>query len=482
MFIAERIYTHADQEAFATLSGDYNPMHIDPILARREMLGAIVVHGVHALLNSMEAFVVHAEIDSPIEIQSLNVTFTNAIFLQEPTYLGIVNDDAATVQLNLSGPLDSQLMTIKMRFNRCDVLPDTDSLFENPICGQPQDLLFANLENYSGEFPLASDAEASRQRWPTLFSVLGSKSLVDILSLSRMVGMKCPGLQSIFSGIKLIANPEVSQIFRYHVMSVDERFSRVLIAAQGCKFQGEIDTFYRPLPQPQMTAEAARLLTKPAEFDGFTTWIMGGSRGIGEVAAKLIAAGGGLPVITYHRGESDAQQVVDQIQSSGGQCGMQSFDAKDPDPAYERLVSEHGLPNAVLYFASPKIFLQKTAQYNKDVLSEFVGCYVDGMNRLYRLLRDRNPKHPLVWFHPSSSAIEEPVKGLVEYSAAKAAAEILMEHIDRFDRFTSVLQVRLPRIATDQTTTLMPFPAEKAEDVLLPILRELYRLASVGVE
>ena len=33
--IARRRFTMADQEAFAALSGDRNPMHLDPVYARR---------------------------------------------------------------------------------------------------------------------------------------------------------------------------------------------------------------------------------------------------------------------------------------------------------------------------------------------------------------------------------------------------------------------------------------------------------------
>jgi hypothetical protein len=78
-----------------------------------------------------------------------------------------------------------------------------------------------------------------------------------------------------------------------------------------------------------------------------------------------------------------------------------------------------------------------------------------------------------VFFYPSSVAVDERVKDLAEYAAAKVAGEMLAAHLAQFDRKLSVLIRRLPRIATDQTTTLMPFPAEDALDVMLPVLRDL---------
>jgi hypothetical protein len=50
----ERTFTLQDQIAFAKFSGDYNPLHIDPVAARRLMFGAPVVHGIHSLLWALE--------------------------------------------------------------------------------------------------------------------------------------------------------------------------------------------------------------------------------------------------------------------------------------------------------------------------------------------------------------------------------------------------------------------------------------------
>ena len=39
-------FSPTDQSTFAKLSGDYNPIHIDEVAARRLLFGAPVVHGV----------------------------------------------------------------------------------------------------------------------------------------------------------------------------------------------------------------------------------------------------------------------------------------------------------------------------------------------------------------------------------------------------------------------------------------------------
>jgi len=52
---AERTFTLADLIAFAELSGDYNPLHTDPLVARRTQLGECVAHGIYVLLWALDS-------------------------------------------------------------------------------------------------------------------------------------------------------------------------------------------------------------------------------------------------------------------------------------------------------------------------------------------------------------------------------------------------------------------------------------------
>src|SRR5437879_962428 len=52
--LSSRRFTFEDQLEFAEISGDWNPMHVDPIAARRTIYGGVVVHGIHSLLWALE--------------------------------------------------------------------------------------------------------------------------------------------------------------------------------------------------------------------------------------------------------------------------------------------------------------------------------------------------------------------------------------------------------------------------------------------
>ena len=49
--VSKEISFHQQQQ-FAALSGDFNPIHVNPGIARRELFGEIVVHGMHLVLFS----------------------------------------------------------------------------------------------------------------------------------------------------------------------------------------------------------------------------------------------------------------------------------------------------------------------------------------------------------------------------------------------------------------------------------------------
>ncbi len=47
-------YDLEDQRRFASLSGDFNPLHLDPLYSRRLLFGGPVVHGVHLVLYALD--------------------------------------------------------------------------------------------------------------------------------------------------------------------------------------------------------------------------------------------------------------------------------------------------------------------------------------------------------------------------------------------------------------------------------------------
>ena len=52
-------FTAERQTEFAALSGDWNPLHVDPVFSRRTQGGAPVVHGMNILVLCLDALAKH---------------------------------------------------------------------------------------------------------------------------------------------------------------------------------------------------------------------------------------------------------------------------------------------------------------------------------------------------------------------------------------------------------------------------------------
>src|SRR5580700_1683002 len=94
-----RVFSADDQLAFARLSGDYNPIHLDPVTARRLLFGQPVVHGMHALFWAFDGWL--AETNAPLRIKNLRVRFRSSIPLHVGVELVARLKTATDIQLEL---------------------------------------------------------------------------------------------------------------------------------------------------------------------------------------------------------------------------------------------------------------------------------------------------------------------------------------------------------------------------------------------
>lgn len=476
MIISTRRFEAHGQTQFANLTGDYNPMHIDPVRARREMLGDVVVHGMHAVMQAIEDFVQHEGWDEPRSIAKLKVSFANAIYLDKECTLTLVESSSQNAKFKLTGEYGSKLMTLQLQWQEGAAAHES-CVIERPASSSlPNDLTLQDTDARQGTLSREIQCDLLEEMFPRFQKTIGSLLATELAALTRLVGMECPGLQSIFSGFELTLREQQAtdqSNVEYVVTKADARISRIAMETESSHYMGTIECFYRPRPEKQLSYSAAKLLVEPGECDTQVAWIIGGTRGIGEVTAKAICAAGGRCIVTYYKGRDDAERLVAEMTAEGGDAVAMPFDHASPAAGVKALEEAGVTPNAIYYFASPKIFVQKGVQYEHALFEQFSHAYLQGIAGIHQACRDSFGPQPLVIFHPSSSAIDQPVKGLAEYSAAKAAAEIMLEHMQKFDKALTVVESRLPRIATDQTMTLTPFPAEKAETVMLPLIRQV---------
>jgi hypothetical protein len=467
-----KTYNFTQQEDFSVLSGDFNPVHLDSIFARRELVGEIVVHGIHLVLGALDFLIDSQLVRQRIFIHFIKVKFHNPVYINNRITISI-NQDFKNAKIVIRDVKSLLLSEIILRYG-----------FENALFGGS--IIKSNIFNFKfpinnsinelvgqhGNCELYLNDDLCKKILPNVYQYLSHIQIAELLALTRIVGMECPGLKSLFSGFELESkNGNLSRI-DYKVSNVIERFSMVNLDIVGPSFSGILETFYRPEPIVQPTIMEISQKIEYSSLENMVALIIGGSRGIGETTAKIIAAGGGTPIITYFKGKQDAEKICKEICDAKYNCYLKMININDLEKSLDDF-NDLLKVNTIFYFASPKIFVKKAIDFDRDLFDSFFKYYVDSFYELIKLTRQKLPQN-LNFFYPSSIAIDERAADLTEYIMAKKAGEHLCEILRAKYNGLNILFERLPRMHSDQTLNLFQFPAASTFDVMYPLINEMY--------
>jgi hypothetical protein len=463
--LASRTFTMADQLRFATVSGDRNPMHLDALLARRTQAGVPVVHGVHLLLWGLDAL---ARAEPPAPMRRLKAHFKRFAAVDETVTVAIGTRAQASARLDFAagGMTVAQLV---VEFGAAARTAEAMSGDPAPAPAAPCDLAFEAMEGLSGRLAFASPPDEVAAMFPAASAWLGPRRVAALAASTMLVGMVCPGLHSIYGGLTVDACDETVPEDRlgFRVVATQPRFRSVRMAVAGGGLVGAVESYARMPPAPQASSRELAGLVEAGEFAGGTALVIGGLRGLGEVTAKLLAAGGAKTVIGYRVGAAEAEAVADEIRAAGGQCETLAYDAVRP--AEPQLAGLAEAPTHAYYFATPTIFRAQSALLQRARLDGFLDIYVDGFFDLAQALRARRSNVSL--FYPSSVYVAERPRGMLEYAMAKAAGETLCSEMNLAWPPLRVTMERLPRLPTDQTASVFGITLPSPASYLLPIVR-----------
>ncbi len=472
--MSQRAFTSDDQLAFAKLSGDYNPLHMDPILARRLLFGRQVVHGLHVLLWGVDHYFKNRT--QPLELQTVRANFQAGIGLGQTVNCRLITQDEHRVEIQLEADKAPavwiQIAWSPLRQHRTDNLPTTP---QKPEKCRERSIDEAAVA--SGNVPLYFDGKLAAQLFPNLMRVLLPIQLAAVLATTRLVGMECPGRHSIYAGLDLIFFADRTGVPRlnYHVVQCNKRLALLLMAAEAPGMKGQIKTFFRPKPQEQSIFPVVCREVESEEFAAQRALIIGGSRGLGEVTAKLLAAGGAEVVITYYHGEQDARRIVAEIVSHGANAEYLPLNVLEPPQKLLDMPTNPSKPLYLYYFATPFIFGAAKGKFSARRFAAFSEYYVTGFLRTVQAVTAPSNDLQKI-FYPSTAAIEELPLDMGEYAAAKMAGEILCDFLQKANPGLAIHKPRLPRIATDQTVSLLPVSNQDPVSVLLTNLRYLRQM------
>lgn len=457
----DRRFDQRDQERFARLTGDWNPIHVDPVAARRTVAGAPVVHGVHLLLWALDEAATRAAARQPVR---LRVSFDRFLLVGEPASLRVVQDDADRLIMAVEADGVARCV-IQFAFAGTPAdLPSIEPVETFAPAGEAIDRSASQIDGLAGLVPFAHAPAELAALFPAAARWLGAERITALGAATRLVGMICPGLRSIFRGLDLWLHPaDASGATGIRFSAGPVRHGLVTMAIAGGGIGGTVTSVLRASPQQQPGMRDLMGLVPRDAFDGSTAMVVGASRGLGELAAKLLASGGAAVIATWSEGSADAQAVADDIGRAGGRCHLMRYRVGEPAMGVPDPAPTHGY-----YFAAPTIARPTSRFFDAARLGELNRFFVEGFWEFAQMLRAARPAVRL--FYPSTVYVEQWPKGLAEYAMAKTAGELLCIEMNAQFAPTSVVSARLPKLPTDQTSSLYETELADPVAVLLPLI------------
>ena len=468
--LASRRFTLVDQERFANVSGDRNPMHLDTILARRTRAAAPVVHGVHLLLWTLDAFATRHP--RPPRLRGFRARFNRFVYLEDSTEAVLAHRGLGSARLNVCV---AGVPTMLVAIDFGDPRPDSNDLVTSTELISPPatawDSHFEQMSDRSGRLAFATPPEVVAAMFPAAAEWLGPRCVAALAASSNLVGMVCPGRHSIFRGLSIEACAETcpQDVVAFRVTETDPRFRLVRQEIAGGGLTGSLECFAGTPPVSQPTMQSLAGLVNATEFAGAVALVVGGSRGLGELTSKLVATGGGRVIITYQVGRTDAERVAREILEAGGTAEAMAYDARRP--AEEQLAGLANAPTHLYYFATPVISQRHSDVFVPVRFDDFNAVYVHGFWHLTAALRARQPG--LSIFYPSSAFVSKRPRNMTEYAMAKLAGEALCADMNLGLAPSHVTVRRLPPLPTDQTASIKSLWRPRPRRTLLQIVREV---------
>ena len=455
------IFTRTELEWFAGASGDFNPIHVDPVSARRLITGMQTVHGMYTMLFALDLYYKeHAHIPKQIKV-----------FFQKPVLEGeevkfFFKKDCTETRIILRNNYGqvASILLIGYGITVSKLIPN-----KRPYKKSIKNNSFYRIKGQFGTLSVMAAQEDLERSFSNVSRMLGAHSVATIMSFSRLVGMSMPGLHSIFTGLNMKFGLQYTMPLSWKITRHISTNVPIQITLEGQGIFAEIDAFVRPAPVKQATMQEVYRVIDANAFIGQRALVIGGSRGLGELVAKCVVAGGGNVCITYANGKNDALKIKKEMNDSGGICKTSMLNVTCLD-GVEGLLSAFK-PTHIYYFATSRI-RNNNQNYNTDLYEEYLSIYVAAFSELVRIA-SRCISHPFYVFYPSTVFIENMPKGFSEYANAKKEGEYQCKFLEAENLNLNIYVKRLPIIRTDQTSFLTQVEAKSALEEMRNVLIEM---------
>jgi hypothetical protein len=318
------------------------------------------------------------------------------------------------------------------------------------------------------------DLKLLNKTYPNLVNRYDLAFISDLIRATKIVGMEFPGLYSLFSQLSLRRQlpPRANKRY-YTIKNFDERFSLYNMDYNSNSFFGVIKAFKRPRQIDQPNFHDLSRITKKNEFALQKALVIGASRGIGELAAKILLAGGADVKGTFYRGQIDANRIIEDVQENNKEIMFTKFNALEPTNQIPQIFESI---NSLYFFATPSIFVSQKKTLSYPVLNKFMDYYVKAFCQIVDNLCQKNNSSRIAIYYPSSEAVSTHPIDMTEYTIAKQAGELCCEYLSQKYSKLVIYKPRIPRMLTDQTASALHTEVTNSQEYMIKSLREFTKV------
>ncbi len=452
---------------FVLLTNDKSSLHEDSLFARQSMYRKNIVHGMLPI-----TFLAALTIFSP-EKKSVFLTKLSSKFIK-PIHLGD-NLNMSVMQIGLDEQLKQTMYQYKIYRSEIIVtqghftLQDVDALASNTSTpsGRPKLAVSGLINEKLQEECLVYDQISKGQQATLPFCITKDhthafhqmllkgltqnnvskainrlyrgqhNNLLATCLFSTLVGMRLPGKYATFIDFSTTFNTLIKNDCNY------ELCGKVTFKSDSTHTLVE-ETYIMAQNNPNDTCSSGKLNVKVNEppslmpsikslkndhlnlgLKNKIVLITGSSRGIGETTAKLFSLHGSKVVVHYNQGQNDANNIVNEIESSGGSAFAVQADITHKDQVQRMisLIADHYGPvdilvnNAVRNF-EPIHFLELDwDEFQKDIDVIIKGAFHCCQAVLPSMLQKKSGKI----INIATLATENPPSKQAKYVASKSA-------------------------------------------------------------
>ena len=280
ILLAKKEFSIESQKKFSNFSGDYNPIHLCDKYSRKTIYGQILVHGMHAVLWALDSLTKKKKF-----FKNLDVRFLKPIFLNE--VISCYWDEQKDV-INIK---NSNTTLCKIFVTKVEKVV---SLKSRVISGKPRlkpaQRKISEIEKLQSKkkyILFKGNIDKFHKNFDNLKFVYGLSFVCEVCTLSYIVGMEVPGLNSLFISTKISLKSDKKRIF-FRINKVEQRLGMVSFEYSGNRIECQIETIFRQKPVKSPTIQKLHRYVKGNEFNLMNALVIGGSRGIGEMVSKII--------------------------------------------------------------------------------------------------------------------------------------------------------------------------------------------------